>query len=146
MRYCESGSPSGNAMPAAVSEKQGNRAGVYALPRPAVPPDKGFLSMDKELALVAVRKFSDSVRTILDPVMVVMYGSYARGTQSESSDIDVAVVVDRVEGDFLDQEARLYRIRRDIDDRIEPVLLEKGNDRSGFLRSIMDSGEIVYRR
>ena len=102
--------------------------------------------MDKELALVAIRKFSDSVRTILYPIMVVMYGSYARGTQTESSDIDVAVVVDRVEGDFLDQEARLSRIRRDIDDRIEPVLLEKDNDRSGFLRSIMESGEIVYRR
>jgi len=102
--------------------------------------------MDKELALVAIRKFSDSVRTILDPVMVVLYGSYARGTQTESSDIDVAVVVDRVEGDYLDQEARLCRIRRDIDDRIEPVLLEKDNDRSGFLRSIMESGEIVYRR
>ncbi len=58
--------------------------------------------MDKELALVAIRKFSDSVRTILDPVMVVMYGSYARRTQTESSDIDVAVVVDRVEGDYLD--------------------------------------------
>ena len=39
--------------------------------------------MDKELALVAIRKFSDSVRTILDPVMVVLYGSYARGTQTE---------------------------------------------------------------
>ena len=102
--------------------------------------------MDKDLALLAIRKFSESVRTILDPVMVVLYGSYANGTQTESSDIDVAVVVDRIRGDYLDQEAALYRIRRDIDDRIEPVLLEKDNDRSGFLQSIMDSGEIVYRR
>jgi len=102
--------------------------------------------MDKDLALLAIRKFSESVRTILDPVMVVLYGSYAKGTQTESSDIDVAVIVERITGDYLDQEAALYRIRRDIDDRIEPVLLEKDNDRSGFLQSIMDSGEIVYRR
>ena len=105
--------------------------------------------MDKDLALTAIQKLIESVRTILDPVMVVLYGSYAKGTQTASIDIDVAVVVDRIRGDYLDmdQEAALYRFRRDIDNRIEPVLLEKDNDRSGFpLQSIMDSGEIVYRR
>jgi len=78
--------------------------------------------------------------------MVILFGSYAKGTQTETSDIDVAVVVDRIEGDFLDTEARLYRIRRDIDDRIEPVLLEKDADKSGLLESIMKTGKVVYRR
>ena len=102
--------------------------------------------MDKELALIAVRKFSDSIRKTLNPVMVVLFGSYATGTQTASSDIDVAVVVDGVQGDYLDQEADLFRIRQTIDDRIEPVLIEHGSDRSGFLQSILKSGEIVYRR
>jgi hypothetical protein len=31
---------------------------------------------------------------------------------------------DRIEGDFLDQEASLFLLRREIDDRIEPVLLD----------------------
>jgi len=76
-----------------------------------------------------------------------MYGSYARGTQSPSSDIDVAVIVDHVEGDFLDQEAGLYRARREIDDRIEPILLEANDDDpSGFMSTVLSTGEIIYKR
>lgn len=102
--------------------------------------------MDKEEALKCVTRFSDSIRVSYDPVMVVLYGSYARGVQTPSSDIDVAVIVDRVEGDFLEQEAGLYRKRREIDDRIEPVLLEFANDPSGFVKSVVSTGEIVYMR
>ena len=102
--------------------------------------------MDKTAALDSVRRFSDSVQSEFFPIMIILYGSYAKGTQTESSDIDVAVVVDSVEGDFLDREAQLYRIRRQIDDRIEPVLIERKDDRSGFLESIMRSGEIIYER
>ena len=89
--------------------------------------------MDKSDALDLVKRFSASVRTVLDPVRIVLYGSYAGGTQTASSDIDVAVIVDQVDGDFLDCEVELYRLRREIDDRIEPVLIEAGDDRSGFL-------------
>ncbi len=33
---------------------------------------------------------------------------------------------------------------RNIDDRIEPVLLEEKNDKSGFLESILEYGKVVY--
>ena len=75
-----------------------------------------------------------------------MYGSYATDTFTESSDIDVAVVVGSIEGDFLEREAELYRLRREVDDRIEPVLIEFGNDKSGFLEQILSNGEIVYEK
>jgi predicted nucleotidyltransferase len=77
--------------------------------------------------------------------MVILYGSQAKGTATESSDIDIAVVVDRIEGDFLDAEIALFRARRGIDDRIEPVLLEYGNDPSGFLASILGTGQVIYQ-
>ncbi len=102
--------------------------------------------MDKSDVLKSVSRFSDLLRTIFNPVMVILYGSYAKGTQTLQSDIDVAVIVDSMEGDFLDQEARLYQLRRTIDDRIEPVLLEMDNDRSGFMQTIISTGEIVYKR
>jgi predicted nucleotidyltransferase len=102
--------------------------------------------MDKSTAVAAVALFSDAIRGIYQPKKVVLYGSYARGDQQESSDIDVAVIVEQVNGDFLDAEAGLYRIRRDIDDRIEPVLLEMGEDRSGFLETVLRTGEVVYER
>ena len=102
--------------------------------------------MDKVEAIESVKRFSASIRDSYKPLLVVLYGSYARGSQSPSSDIDVAVIVDRIEGDFLEREAELYRIRREIDDRIEPILLEAGNDPSGFVSTVMSTGEIIYSR
>ena len=49
-------------------------------------------------------------------------------------------------GDFLDQEAALFRVRREIDDRIEPILLEADNDPSGFVSTVKRTGEILYQR
>ena len=73
-----------------------------------------------------------------------MYGSYAEGTPREDSDIDVAVVLESVDDDFLKSETKLYRLKRDIDPRIEPVLLEEKNDKSGFLEEILKMGKIIY--
>lgn len=102
--------------------------------------------MDKSEAVEAVKGFAEKIRQAFDPLMIVLYGSYAGNTFTESSDIDVAVVVGSIEGDFLEQEAELYRLRREVDDRIEPVLIEMGNDKSGFLEHILSSGEILYER
>lgn len=102
--------------------------------------------MDTEQALELVEEFSQAIRSAYEPEMVVLYGSYAQGTNRGSSDIDVAVIVDRIEGDFLEAEAGLYRIRRQIDDRIEPILLETSHDRSGFVDSVLRTGKIVYER
>jgi len=41
-------------------------------------------------------------------------------------------------------EAKLFRLRREIDMRIEPVLLEESNDKSGFLEGILKTGEVIY--
>ena len=87
--------------------------------------------MDKRETLDLVRRFSAALQTVFNPARLVLYGSYATGSQTAASDIDVAVIVDHVNGDFLDQEIQLYRLRREIDDRIEPVLIEAGDDKSG---------------
>ena len=73
-----------------------------------------------------------------------MYGSYAEGTPREDSDIDVAVVLESVDDDFLKSETKLFRLKRDIDPRIEPILIEEKNDKSGFLEEILKIGKIIY--
>ncbi|NVM21935.1 MAG: nucleotidyltransferase domain-containing protein [Desulfobacterales bacterium] len=75
---------------------------------------------------------------------IILYGSYSRDAARKDSDIDVAVVLDSVDEDFLMVEAKLFRLRREIDARIEPVLLEESNDKSGFLEEILKTGEIIY--
>ncbi len=78
--------------------------------------------------------------------MIVLYGSYARSMESEYSDIDIAIVVDKIEGDILELNLKLYKLRRDIDERIEPVLISRSGDKSGFLESILKYGTVIYNK
>jgi len=100
--------------------------------------------MDKEAVIDRVKQYSDLVRQNFNVRKVVLYGSYAKGTAREDySDIDVAVVLDKLDDDILASEARLFRLRRNIDLRIEPVLLDE-KDRTGFLDEILKTGQIIY--
>ncbi len=100
--------------------------------------------MDKREAVEKVKDYAKLISAHFPVRLVVLYGSYAKGAIKKHSDIDVAVVVDRIGEDFLMSEAKLYRLRREIDERIEPVLLEEDNDISGFLEEILKTGEVVY--
>jgi len=74
---------------------------------------------------------------------MILFGSYARGNAREDSDVDVAVVVKTLTGDYFSTRPLLWRIRREVDDRIEPVLIEKTHDESGFLSEIMKTGVVI---
>ena len=106
--------------------------------------DKGVIPMDKDEVIKKLKKYTDLLRNRISPRKIILYGSYAKGNWQEESDIDVAVVLDKIEEDFLTLEAFLYKMRREVDDRIEPILLEESEDKSGFLESILKYGEIIY--
>jgi len=74
---------------------------------------------------------------------MILFGSYARGNAREDSDVDVAVVVDKISGDFFSTRPLLWKIRREVDDRIEPVLIDKSHDESGFFSEIMKYGVVI---
>ena len=62
-------------------------------------------------------------------VKVVMYGSYAKGTPNPWSDIDVAVIIPKVNDDeWLKQSTALVRDGRKVTSLIEPVLMEDHED------------------
>lgn len=75
--------------------------------------------MDKRVHAIvrSVREFLED-RYGSDLKAVILYGSHARGTASEDSDIDLLVVVD----DTLDP----WRVRRSLDDLLFEILLETG--------------------
>lgn len=100
--------------------------------------------MADETIIEKVKKYADIVRARYPVKMVILYGSYSRGNYHEDSDIDVAVVVENLETDYYKTAVDLFKLRRSIDSRIEPVLLESGNDVSGFLEGIMEYGTIIY--
>ena len=102
--------------------------------------------MDKKEIIKKIKKYAELVKRTIPVKMVILFGSYSRDSAREDSDIDVAVVVEDFHGDFLDSRVKLYQLRREIDCRIEPVLIEQDKkDPSGFLSEILNTGEIVYQ-
>ena len=100
--------------------------------------------MDKKIIKIA-RLYAEKVRDYMPVDMVILYGSHVKGTATESSDIDIAVVVDKFKGDYLEVSTGLFGLVRDISKRIEPVLLCRSMDKSGFLESVIRHGKIVYK-
>ena len=102
------------------------------------------VQLDKEKVIERVKQYGALVRQNFRVKKIILYGSYAKGSAKKDSDIDVAIVLSSVDEDFLISESKLFRLRRNIDARIEPVLLEEKNDKSGFLEEILKTGEIIY--
>lgn len=96
--------------------------------------------MDQTEAIDKVRRFKLLLSRHFELDAVYLFGSYSKGTNREDSDIDVAVVVEEITGDFFATNPLLWKIRRQVDDRIEPILIEKKHDQSGFLDEIRRTG------
>jgi len=100
--------------------------------------------LDKKEVIERIKIFTELVKQNYPVRKVILFGSYSQGTQRIDSDIDVAVVLKKMDGDLLLSKAKLFQLRRDCDIRIEPVLLEEENDPGGFLDEILTNGEIIY--
>jgi len=96
--------------------------------------------MDKREAITKVKEYSLLLRKHFPLEKVYLFGSYAKNTNRVDSDIDVAIVVSHIEGDYFAIHPLLWKLRRQIDDRIEPILIERDNDSSGFLSEIEKYG------
>ncbi|RWX52527.1 Nucleotidyltransferase domain-containing protein [Candidatus Electrothrix marina] len=99
--------------------------------------------MDKEEVIRKMVQYKRLLSQSMSFDKMMLFGSYARGTQREDSDVDVAIIVDEMQGDYFSTRPLLWRIRREVDDRIEPVLLETKHDQGGFLKEIMKNGILI---
>ena len=97
----------------------------------------------REVREIAI-KYTDRVRQVYKPKQVIIFGSYVTGTPRADSDIDIAVVFDNVEGDWLETWGRLIGLREGISYDIETHMLDETCNRSGFLDHIRKTGEIIY--
>ena len=75
---------------------------------------------------------------------IILFGSYVKGTNHEDSDIDIAVITDDLKcNDVFDEQLNLKKLRRNIDYRIEPHLIEitdYDNAETPFVKEIIDTG------
>jgi len=91
-----------------------------------------------------VRAYTRIIRDRFPVKRVILFGSFARGKNRTDSDIDVAVIMKKEPDDILQTEVELFRLRRSIDVRIEPKLVDDTIDLSGFLEEISRYGKIIY--
>ncbi|MDL2289107.1 nucleotidyltransferase domain-containing protein [Oscillospiraceae bacterium OttesenSCG-928-F05] len=78
----------------------------------------------------------------LNVIGVYLFGSFAKGTAGEDSDIDIAVVSDSFTGDPIDDRSYLLVLKYDVDLRIEPhpFLPEDFTEDNPFAREILRTG------
>ena len=100
--------------------------------------------LPKDFALELVRRYKAAIAPHFDPTMkVMMFGSYAKGCPNEWSDIDVAVIVPKVNADdWWNTAVSLGRATRNISSYIEPILLESNED-TPIYREVMRTGIAV---
>ena len=100
--------------------------------------------MDKDEAIKKVKAYRLLLKDYFQLENVYLFGSYAKNTNREDSDIDVAIVVNHIDGDYFSINPLLWKLRRQVDDRIEPILIEKDFDEANFLAEVQKFGiEIV---
>lgn len=79
--------------------------------------------MDKEQAINLAKHYKALVAEYLPLKALYLYGSFSKGNYTVNSDIDIAVVVERLNDDYFADTPLLWRLRRKISNLIEPVLL-----------------------
>ena len=98
--------------------------------------------MDKKQVIDLVSSYKKAIQPIVSNATVYLYGSYSKGCAHSDSDIDVAVVVPRLQADWLDVSAQLWNKTRHVSTLIEPVLIEADKP-SPLYDDIMQTGIAV---
>jgi len=101
--------------------------------------------LDKRTVREIAAKYAEEVRKILNPAAIVIFGSYINGNPHEWSDIDIAVIMNDYQGNWLETASILWKLTRSVSIDIEPHLLDETCDKSGFVEHVMKTGEYIYK-
>ena len=75
--------------------------------------------MDKEQAINLAKRYKEMVAEKLSLKALYLYGSYSKGNYRADSDIDIAVIVERLDDDYFKDTPLLWKLRRKISNLIE---------------------------
>ena len=90
----------------------------------------------------SIIKYKEKISQHYNITAIILFGSYAKGTENEDSDIDIAVISDDFD-DIYDCMANLMGMTWDIDARIEPHPIKKKDfDEISdyFIKEVIDTG------
>lgn len=90
----------------------------------------------------AIKNFKESIKNDLSVKKVFVFGSYAKGSFTENSDIDVCVIAENVDNNFL-AELKIAPKVLGPDVRIEPVVFSEEEflevDSFGLLKEVKEN-------
>lgn len=97
--------------------------------------------MVNQSVIETAKKYIQQIPISMDLKKAYLFGSYAKGVEREDSDIDIALVIGKMD-DFFSIQMQLMRLRRTIDLRIEPhpILDKDFNIQNPFAYEIQQTG------
>ena len=100
--------------------------------------------MDKREALSIASTYIDSISAKYSISQAILFGSFAKGTNHDDSDIDIAIIVNNV-ADIIDAQIDLMKLRRKVDLRIEPhpFMTSDFNNSNPVVNEILKYGIII---
>ena len=103
--------------------------------------------MDKGEALRIASAYIDSISNKYSIRQAILFGSFAKGTNHDDSDIDIAIIVNN-EVDIIDTQIELMKLRRKIDLRIEPhpFMTSDFNQSNPVVNEILKYGIIINNK
>lgn len=100
--------------------------------------------MDKKEAIELAKSYKKLIAPHFPKNRLYLFGSYSKGTQTEESDIDIAVIIDTPVNDFFEEVPLLWKIRREVNSSIEPILLSSTEDKnSPIYKEVITSGILI---
>jgi len=100
--------------------------------------------LDQAAVREIAAQYADEVRKELNPNAIILFGSYVNGTPHEWSDIDIAIIINDFQGNWLETASMLCGLSWKVSLDIEPHLLDETCDRSGFVAHVIKTGEMIY--
>lgn len=101
---------------------------------------------DKRLVYQKIKKYIDLLeKNHIKVWRVYLYGSYAKNTYDSESDIDLAIFLDKDDLDGFDEDARLMKLRRNVDVRIEPHPFARSDfdETNPYIKEIIRTGDRI---
>jgi len=104
--------------------------------------------MDKREDIISIaKKYLELVKASGFPMQInkaYLFGSFAKDCPRKDSDIDIALVVNEWVGDYEETVVPIWRLRKNVDFRIEPHIVVPNEDYADFLPEIQRTGiEII---
>lgn len=90
----------------------------------------------------SIQKYIEKISQYYKIDAIILFGSYAKGTENEDSDIDIAIISSDF-NDIIEDGAKLIGLTWKIDTRIEPhpiTTKDYTNVSNPFVKEVIDTG------